>query len=341
MKASSNLVALVLFALTICHTPLLAQSGNGAAAILPEDFRGKIVYEGGYEGTMSTPIRAPRRLSLGALIDSATSGSSEPYQGAIRVEVEYDGNGFKGVWRQQGTLAGSGTLSGTRTGATCQVITNEGFRYTANCDRNNFSARTEFTNNRGRKFKGAVSSSATSVVDYVERDRQLAIQAEKDRIAAAEAAARYAALPNAGPALTKKFEQYVRQDSQGWAFNQYDVGSLTNVKIVSGKAGAGTYVMRGEYTYNGGMNGSVMVEMNGPNLSCIQFWDAVMGCRGLRTAAQGQAMRDAAVGALAGSLSSGSSSGQGGCDLNCQTERGIMWQQENRNQGLNDNGTPK
>lgn len=309
MKKLSTWSVLALAAIASSHSPLFAQASGDGNSVLPADFRGKIVYEGGYDGTMSTPMRAPRRLSLGALLESATSGSSEPYQGTIRIEVEYDGNGFKGVWRQQGSLAGSGTLSGTRAGSTCQVITNEGFRYTANCDRSSFAARTEFADNRGRKFKGAVSTNATSLVDYVERDRQLALQAEKDRIAAAEAAARYAALPNAGPALTRKFEQYVREDSQGWAFNRYDFGSLTNVKIVSGKAGVGTYVMRGEYTYNGGAPGSVMVEMNGPNLSCIQFWDAVIGCRGLRTAAQGQAMRDAAVGALAGGLDSGSSSG--------------------------------
>lgn len=312
MKIPSIFFMLALVALANCHTPLLAQANVEGVAVLPADFRGKIVYEGGYNGTMSTPMRPPRRLSLGALLESATSGSSEPYQGTIRIEVEYDGNGFKGVWRQQGSLAGSGTLTGTRTGSTCQVITNEGFRYTADCDRNNFAARTEFADNRGRKFKGAVSTNATSLVDYVERDRQLALQAEKDRIAAAEAAARYAALPNAGPALTRKFEQYVREDSQGWAFNQYDFGSLTNVKIVSGKAGTGTYVMRGEYTYNGGAPGSVLVEMNGPNLSCIQFWDSVIGCRGLRTAAQGQAMRDLAVDLL--TPSSGSSSQEvGGC----------------------------
>jgi hypothetical protein len=311
MKKSSILFTVAFAMLADSHIPLFAQAGNAESAAISDDFRGKIVYEGIYEGTKSTPRRPPRRLSLGDLIESATSGSSEPYRGIMRIEVEYEGNGFKGVWRQQGEAAGagSGTMTGTRVGTTCQVTMNDGSRYTADCDRYRFNARTENTGRRGEKYRGVVTTQATSLVDYVERDRQLALQAEKDRIAAAEAAARYAALPNAGPALTRKFEQYVRQDSQGWAFNRYDFGSLTNVKIVSGKAGVGTYVMRGEYTYNGGAPGSVMVEMNGPNLSCIQFWDAVIGCRGLRTAAQGQAMRDAAASALAGLLDSGSSSG--------------------------------
>lgn len=311
MKKSSIFLTVALVVIANSQSPLFAQAGNGESAVISDDFRGKIVYEGSYEGTKSTPMRPPRRLSLGALLESATSGSSEPYRGTMRIEVEYEGNGFKGVWRQQGEAAGtgSGTMTGTRVGTTCQVTMNDGSRYTADCDRYRFNARTENTGRRGEKYRGVVTTNATSLVDYVERDRQLALQAEKDRIAAAEAAARYAALPNAGPALTRKFEQYVREDSQGWAFNRYDFGSLTNVKIVSGKAGVGTYVMRGEYTYNGGAPGSVMVEMNGPNLSCIQFWDAVIGCRGLRTAAQGQAMRDAAVGALAGGLDSGSSSG--------------------------------
>lgn len=316
-------------------------SAGGDANAFPETFRGKVIYEGVHEGTRTTPARPPRGLNLRDLLASASSGLSESYQGGIRLELEFDGGSVKGVWRQQGMIAGSGTVSGTRSGSTCQLISNEGVSYQAVCAKSKFFANLSFFDSRNRKYKGIVNSNLISMVDYVERDRQLAERAEKNRIAAAEAAARYAALPSAGAALTQKFEQFVRQDSQGWAFNRYDYGSLANVKIVSGKAGAGTYVMRGEYTYNGGAKGSVMVEMIGPKFNCIQFWDAVAGCRGLRTAAQGQAMRDLAVGALANGMGSGSGASQGRCDLNCQTERGIIWQQENRQQGLNDNGTPK
>lgn len=314
----------------------IAQTSEPNGETISANFRGKVVYDGSYEGKRTTPPRMPSNLSLGNLLGAALSSNTEDVQGGTHFEIEYEGNLLKGSWRQQGVLAGSGTMTGTRNGSACQIVTNEGVKFSAECSQTRFFARTAFSDARGRKYKGVIEANATSVVDYVERDRQIAIKAEQDRRAAAEAAARYAALPSAGPALTQKFDRIVQADSQGWAFNRYDAGSLRNVKIVSGKAGVGTYVMRGEYTYNGGARGWVMAEMVGPKLSCIQFWDAVLGCRGLRTAAQGQAMRNALVGALTsgGSSSSGSASSD-------ETARFNAWTQQNRDDGLNDNGTPK
>jgi hypothetical protein len=101
---------------------------------------------------------------------------------------------------------------------------------------------------------------------------------------------------------------FVTTDSRGWAFNRYDAGSMTNVKIIDGSAKSGNYVMQGYYTYNGGSRGWVMAKMAAGKLDCIQFWDAVIGCRGIRTPEQGAAMRSAAFDVLAGNGTGGSTS---------------------------------
>lgn len=308
-KMSYYLILGLLQASSFSHAAL-AQGSPVNSDVIPQQFRGQIVYDGSYEGVVTTPIKMPRNLSFGDLLGAAMSSKSENYRGMAHYEIEYDGNQVKGTWRQQGSFTANGTLIGTRNGLTCQLVTNEGISFVADCGKTRFFSRLAFTDNRGRKYKSVLDANQTKFVDYVERDRLRAIETEKAQAAAAAAAARYAALPAAGPALTKRFDSFVQIDSRGWAFNRYSAGSLRNVKIVSGKVGAGTYVMRGEYTYNGGQTGWVMAEMNGQNLSCIQFWDGIIGCRGLRTAEQGQAMRNAFASALSGGGAGGRSSAQ-------------------------------
>jgi hypothetical protein len=301
--------------------PGLAQAQVANDAVLPADFRGQVTYDGYYEGVMTTSPRMPRNLDLNSILSAAASSREEPYRGSTRYVVDFDGNLLKGTIREQGSFNAHGTFTGTRQGTTCNLVNNMGIRMSVTCDKNRFYAQLSFTDNRGRKYRSKLEANRTVFVDYVERDKQRAIDAEKARIAAAEAAARYAALPSAPPALVQKFDRFVQTDAQGWAFNRYDAGSMRSVKIVSGKAGLGTYVMRGEYTYNGGQKGWVMAEMSGQNLSCIQFWDGVVGCRGLRTPGQGQAMRNAAVSAF---LSSGDGSGQDNCNSACREGRDIQ-----------------
>ena len=98
------------------------------------------------------------------------------------------------------------------------------------------------------------------------------VEEEQRRLAAAEAAGRaraaaaaYAALPNAGAALTRRLDGFVQTDSRGWAFNRYDAGSIANVKIIEGSIRSGNFVMQGYYSYNGGSRGWVMAKMAGGN----------------------------------------------------------------------------
>lgn len=305
-----------------------AQSDSATGDILPPDFRGEITYYGNYSGSVKTRADRMRNLSLGEALRSATSSQKLPLNGEYEITIRYDGNQITGTWASRSatgpngaSLDPRGTITGTRRGSTCTFNDPSavgGPPGVAYCGRSRWEwANDNVFNPQGHKVALRVVTSQTRFVDYAEQDRIRAIEAEKARVAAAEAAARYAALPNAGAALTRKFDELVQIDSRGWAFNRYSAGSMRNVKIVSGKAGSGTYVMRGEYTYNGNQSGWVMAEMNGQNLSCIQFWDSMIGCRGLRTPEQGQAMRSAMFDLL--SPSSGTSSPPSGstCDETC------------------------
>lgn len=185
-------------------------------------------------------------------------------------------------------------VRGTVRNGTCH-LTGKLDTFQGRCDRDGFSGTIDGTTAQGERYRAHFQTSATQLVDLDQqaRDRQAAAVAQQQAQAAAEAQIRNA--PAAGPALTKKLEGFVRTDSLGWAFNRYDAGSVTNVKIVEGTLKSGNYTLRGEYTYNGGAQGWVLAKMSGPNLDCIQFWDAMIGCRALRTPEQGQAMRDTVI----------------------------------------------
>ena len=195
---------------------VLALNGNATAIVqttepvgetISAEFRGKVVYDGSYEGTRTTPPRMPSNLSLGGLLGAALSSNTEDVQGGTHFEIEYEGNRLKGTWRQQGILSGSGTITGTRNGSVCQIITNEGVKFSAECSQSRFFAKTAFSDARGRKYKGVIEAKATSVVNYVERDQQTAQSAS-------------------GPSLTKRSEGFVQTDS-----NSYDAKQFYGVDV--------------------------------------------------------------------------------------------------------------
>jgi hypothetical protein len=225
--------------------------------------------------------------------------------------MTFEGRAVTGRYSGTGGI-NSGSFSGTRDGDRCHLVDNRSGTVTdALCTRNRFYA--EVRSQTGREtITARLEANATQFVDarVEEQQRRAAAAAAAERRRAAEAA--YAALPNAGRVLTRQLDGFVQTDSRGWAFNRYDSGSMTNVKIIEGSARSGNFVMQGYYTFNGGNRGSVLAKMSRGRLECIQFWDAVVGCRGLRTAAQGQAMRNAAFDLIAGGGGSGSGSTSSG-----------------------------
>lgn len=324
---------------TVARGSQAAQSNAVQGDMLPPDFRGEITYYGNYSGRLTTRANRMRNLSVAEALRSATSSRTLPLSGEYEITIRYDGAQITGNWASRSatgpngaSLDPRGTITGTRNGSTCTFNDPSaagGPPGVAYCGRGRWEwANDNVFNPQGHQVALRVLTSQTRFVDYAERERSRAIEAENARIAAGEAAARYAALPDAGPTLTRRLDALVQTDSRGWAFNRYSSGSMRNVKIVSGRAGSGTYVMRGEYTYNGGQAGWVMAEMNGQNLSCIQFWDAVMGCRGLRTPEQGQAMRSA----LFSSLFSSDGGSSQECDAACENNQFLINQQARERQ---------
>ena len=318
-------------------------SAGGSEAIAP-DFRGKITYEGGYEGTMTTPARTSHRTDLGSLVGAAMSAKSEPYRGGTVYEVEYDGVQIKGTFREQGAFNGTGTFTGTRNGTTCQLINNVGIRMTAECGLTRYFARLNFTDNRGRTYNSVVEANRTNIVDYVERERLAALQARRDAEAATQVRQQLAANPSrATPSRTAGrappsdaiayFDGLIAEDASSWMMNRYDRGSMRNMKIIATSNGGQTKVVYGDYTYNGGQAGWVKAQFNNGELSCIEFWDFSGQCRPLgRSPSQGMAAGFA--GALALGMMSGDNGGsdQSDCNAACRNEREFYQVQKQQRQ---------
>jgi len=291
--------------------------------------RAEITYGGQYDATLTVtrPVNM-NNLSLGSLLQSAMNSQRKPFQGSITFTAQLSGTAVTAAVSGTGGIY-SRQLSGQVQSGTCHLAVSDNLGtadYTGKCDAKGFSGTFKGVTREGQKYQGRFDTTTTQVVDLDQREReQLAAQkAREAEIAAAEERLRRA--PSAGPALTKRLDGYVQTDSRGWAFNHYDSGSMTNVKIVDGSIKSGHYVMRGDYTYNGGSRGWVFAKMAGPKLECIQFHDAILGCRGLRSAAQGQSMRNAAFGLMTG----GGGSRGGGRSRDADTADQINQQNQDR-----------
>jgi len=295
-------------ALTWCGLSAIALIGSACAAevggSIPDGARVQITYDGRAAGTATVKDRSRNSsLSIGGFRMNVEGMREEPVQASYHVVVTYDGAAISGVETQDSDAAflrGTFNFRGTRQGDVCTLIYQNGSQVEAHCTQDAFGYDQTTTDPSGQSAKVTFASTRTEFVDLAEQDRkaQAAHQAEQERLAAAEAA--YRALPDAGAGLTRQLESFVQADSQGWMFNRFDIGSVHDVKILNGSAKTGTLLMKGVYTYNGGMSGWVMVQLYEGKFGCIQFWDAIIGCRPLRNAAQGQAMRAAALSLLFG-----------------------------------------
>jgi hypothetical protein len=217
------------------------------------------------------------------------------------------------------------------------------------CSRAEVAERTEQNREAAAQARAArqetyaasrASENAARAQVQAERDEALAVKrkADAEEIAArrkADALA-IAAMPAANDVSRTKLEKIVETDSKGWAFNQFDHGSIHDVRVAEGSEKSGSMTLRGVYTYNGGSAGWVLAKMEGGKFSCVQFWDAKGGCRAMKTPEQGAQAR-ALMGAAVNSLASGASQGGGGgagCDR--FTGEGCTRSQIN---GINDDRT--
>jgi hypothetical protein len=281
---------------------------------LPPDFRGRIVYEGSFSADVFRAGATTRNANERMRAIARRNDRSWQEDGSITLTVTFDGSRVQGSYVGSGGM-GRGTFTGTREGSSCTISEGHGDVNTMHCDRASWSGVSQSPSGARVAATTRIDARPAQVVDArVEEGRQRLASAQAAERARAAAAA-YDALPNAGVALTRRLDGFVQTDSRGWALNRYDTGSIANVKIIEGSMRSGNFVMQGYYSYNRGSRGWVMAKMTGGRLECIQFWDSVIGCRGLRTAGQGQAMRDAAMSAIAGGPSGQSGSSSEGRDF--------------------------
>jgi hypothetical protein len=79
---------------------------------------------------------------------------------------------------------------------------------------------------------------------------------------------------------SRLLDRLVAEDSQSWAVNSYDQGSMKNAVIQQWANGEPSKI-KGYYTYNKGKPGSVVAELVNGRLSCISYWDFPDECRKL------------------------------------------------------------
>lgn len=107
--------------------------------------------------------------------------------------------------------------------------------------------------------------------------------------------------------LTDAMEGVLRSDSNGWMFNSYDYGSMSNVRTESQTDT--TMTVYGEYTYNDGMRGWVRARVVGNQVDCVEYHDFAGRCRPVGQSSAYGVLGLVAVGVMAGAMAPGASSG--------------------------------
>jgi hypothetical protein len=191
--------------------------------------------------------------------------------GGYTLDLTIEGNAVSGRYTGTGGFT-SGTLSGTRTGSHCHLIDDQyGTINDAECTPTSFTGTARSQQGSRSQLRLTIEASAIRLVDAAVQERQQRAEAA-DRQQHAEAeTARIRNSPPASAAQMVLLERAVRSDSTNWSFNQYDVGSLTDVRVLD--RNGSTLTLRGNYTFNGGTSGWVEARLVGGRVQCLQFWD--------------------------------------------------------------------
>ncbi len=248
---------------------------------IPPDFRGKIVYDGVVDGSAEVQGRGGAHIGLFGVNVNIPTTQSVPFHSSDHQEIEFSGNTFRGTGLIRGTFNGSGSFSGTRRGEYCDSVDQNGRHSVFRCTLSAVVGDDDYVNPQGQHVKSHTESQRTSLIDYMQRDREQAAaragQARKD----AQQAAYLASRPRATPVLTAALSRAIIKDSSAWSFNRYDNGSLSNAIILKA-APNGTKTIRANYTYNGGSAGWVLAQVNGNVVQCLEYWDAQGSCLAVR-----------------------------------------------------------
>jgi hypothetical protein len=121
-----------------------------------------------------------------------------------------------------------------------------------------------------------------AAIKKVAGDEAAALAAEAARLRAEAAPLARAARSLAHPDDTALLDLIVLADSQFWAVNRYQQGSMHDV--VQESETGGVRVLRGAYSFNENQQGWVRVTLypDWSQLPCVEFWDFAGSCRPTR-----------------------------------------------------------
>lgn len=180
-RATFAFLAITIFTNTCAH----AQDVQVQPEVFPPEFRGMVVYDGVVNGTAVIPPQGRMELSLGGLLNQALNTRTVKLQGTWHVEAEYEGSTVRGRSVVDSSIDGLSEnveFVGTRQGNNCQISFADQPAMPITCSPLLFESNVNYTNENRQKIKARYLASKSKIVDYVERDRLLAL-------AAAEAAA--------------------------------------------------------------------------------------------------------------------------------------------------------
>jgi hypothetical protein len=145
--------------------------------------------------------------------------------------------------------------------------------------------------------------------------------------------------PDTGNPHFAELDATLRAESSTWVMDRYVAGSISNIHVVRARNASSATIISANYAYTDGRVGSFKEQIVHGKLQCIEFWNFPGQCRGIGASPSRSIAAQAVEGAMSGSSGSGSSGG--GDDADSENTRFNMQVQNNRAQGLNDNGTQR
>jgi len=264
-----------LFAATITAAqaqPVQIQPVGVSADTLPDDFRGKVRYFGNHSGTVTTIQRAGERRRASSACPRPDQGCPERIGGSLEVELEFDGEVVKGVFRGTGGLRDSG-LIGRRQGSACRLFDlADGSVWSGRCDSEAFIGTVASVPNAATQLELAFETVGTRTLDYAERERRRREYHERlRRIEFLQA------LVDGTAPIEQRLDAAVELDSYSWQYDAYRPGSLRNIE--RGRERDDRYQIGGEFALKNGGAGWVRATVDHGAISCLEFWDAPGVCR--------------------------------------------------------------
>ena len=108
------------------------------------------------------------------------------------------------------------------------------------------------------------------------------------------------------------------RDSRSWMSNHYDIGSVSDTRVLAKAKDGRPAQLAGNYSYNGGMRGWIKVNLSGDTISCIELHDFAGQCRPLgRPGSNGVALGIMTM-MMADAVGGGAGVEQGPCNHACE-----------------------